>query len=192
MSSGQSRFGYPEGDPTRKKARPLMTVKDLERLFDYSYWANQKLFAVMVQLTPEQFTQPLADNHGSIRNTTVHILSAEWGWLDRCGGRARGAALDPNNFQTVATLIESWHQVEGHVRTLLSALRDEDLSRIVEFVIGGTEKRALPLGQLLQHAANHGVHHRGQVSLLLRLRGYAPDNFDIILYDFEKHPSVVP
>jgi uncharacterized damage-inducible protein DinB len=45
----------------------------------------------------------------------------------------------------------------------------------------------MPLGELLQHAANHGVHHRGQVSLLLRLQGYNPDNFDILFYYAEKH-----
>ena len=69
-----------------------MTVKDLETLFDYGYWANKKLFKLMSQLTPEQFTQPQADNHGSIKNTMVHMLSAEWGWLDRCGGPAQGAS----------------------------------------------------------------------------------------------------
>jgi uncharacterized damage-inducible protein DinB len=34
----------------------------------------------------------------------------------------------------------------------------------------------------MQHAANHGVHHRGQISLLLRMLGYSPDNFDILFY----------
>ena len=68
-----------------------MTVKDMETLFDYGYWANRKLFQTISQLTPEQFTQPVTDNHGSIRNTMVHMVSAEWGWLDRCGGPERGA-----------------------------------------------------------------------------------------------------
>ena len=67
-----------------------MTVKDLERLYDYGYWANKKLLAVVAQMTPEQFTQTVAGSYGSVRNTLVHVLSAEWGWLDRCGGRERG------------------------------------------------------------------------------------------------------
>src|SRR5687767_6743693 len=37
-----------------------MTVNDLERLYDYGYWANQKLLAVVSHLTPEQFTQTVA------------------------------------------------------------------------------------------------------------------------------------
>src|SRR5262245_44404638 len=164
-----------------------MTVKDLETLFDHGYWANRKLFEVASQLTPEQFTQPLAGGDGSVRNTMVHMLNAEWGWLDRCGGRARGAPLDPVDYPTVAALVETWIQVEASVREFLSTLRDEDLARHVEFAIGGMDKRSMPLGEVLQHAANHGGRHRGQVSLRLRLLGYAPDNFDLLLYYGEKH-----
>ena len=116
----------------------------------------------------------------------VHVLSAEWGWLDRCGGRERGAPLNATDFPTAASLVEAWNRVEGYVREFLSTLTDEDLARNAEFVIGASGKRSMPVGELLQHAANHGVHHRGQVSLLLRLLGYNPDNFDILIYYAEK------
>ncbi len=29
-----------------------MTVKDLESIYDYGYWANRKLFGVIEQLAP--------------------------------------------------------------------------------------------------------------------------------------------
>src|SRR4030095_11576817 len=38
----------------------MMTVNDLAGLYDYGYWASKKLFAVMAQLTPEEFTRPVA------------------------------------------------------------------------------------------------------------------------------------
>jgi hypothetical protein len=37
-------------------AQRLMRVSDLPRLYDYNYWATDKLFGVVSQLTPEQFT----------------------------------------------------------------------------------------------------------------------------------------
>ena len=159
-----------------------MTVKDLETMFDYGYWANRKLIEVISQLTPEQFTQSVAGSYGSVRNTMVHVLSAEWGWLDRCGGPQRGAALSAADFPTVTSLLDRWQQVEAYVREFLKALRDEDLSRVVEFSIGAGPKQAMPLGELMHHAAIHGVHHRGQVALLLRSLGYVPGNFDILIY----------
>jgi uncharacterized damage-inducible protein DinB len=159
-----------------------MTVKDLETMFDYGYWANRKLFEVVSHLTPEQFTQSVAGSYGSVRNTMVHVLSAEWGWLDRCGGAQRGAPLSAVDYPTVASLLDRWQQVEAHVREFFRTLRDEDLGRVVEFAIGTGPKQAMPLGELMHHAAIHGVHHRGQVALLLRSLGYVPGNFDILLY----------
>jgi len=56
-----------------------MTAKDLEDLYDYGYWADRKLFDVISQLSPEEFTQSVAGSYESVRNTMVHILSAEAG-----------------------------------------------------------------------------------------------------------------
>jgi len=163
-----------------------MTITDLEVLYDYGYWANKRLFGAISQLTPEQFTQPVAGSYGSIRNTMVHVMSAEAGWLDRCGGPKRGPRLNPDDFPTVGSVVQAWSRVEQNVREFLASLKDEDVTRTVEYVMDGSEKRSMPLGELMQHAANHGVHHRGQVALLLRLLGLAPGNFDLVFYYGEK------
>ena len=163
-----------------------MTVKDLEGLYEYGYWANKKLFGVMSQLTPEEFVRPLAGSYGSIRNTMVHVLSAEWGWLERCGGAKRGARLDPGDYPTVESLIQTWNKVEVYVREFLCKLEDEDLVHNVKYTIDGTKETSMPVGELMQHAANHGVHHRAQVALLLRSVGYTPGNFDILFYHADK------
>lgn len=163
-----------------------MTVKDLEALYDYCYWANRKLFDTISQLTPEQFAEPVAGSYGSIRNTMVHVLSAEAGWLDRCGGPKRGSRLKPDDFPTVESLMQAWSRVEANVRAFIGKLKDEDLARDAEYLNDRAEKRSMPLGELMQHSANHGVHHRGQVALLLRLLGHAPGNFDILIYYADK------
>lgn len=163
-----------------------MDVKALENLYDYGYWANRKLFDVIAQLTPEQFTQTVAGSYGSIRNTMVHVLSAEAGWLDRCGGPKRGPRLNPEDFPTVKSVIQAWNKVETNVNGFLAKLKDEDLLRNVEFSFGPSEEYSMQLGELMHHAAIHGVHHRGQIALLMRLLGRVPGNFDILLYYAEK------
>jgi uncharacterized damage-inducible protein DinB len=79
-------------------------------------------------------------------------------------------------------VFDRWHYVETRVREFVTSLRDQDLGRAVEFAIGGGSRQSMALGQLLHHAAIHGVHHRGQVALLLRTLGHVPGNFDILLY----------
>jgi len=163
-----------------------MLISDLERLYDYSYWANNRLFAVISRLTPDEFTRSVTGSYGSIRNTLVHVLSAEWGWLDRCGGPARGDRLNPNDFPTADSLLQLWTRVEGYMRAFLSGLKDEDLARPIEFAFGNGPTHSIPLGDLMQHAAVHAVHHRGQVALLLRTLGHVPGNFDLLIYDEER------
>jgi uncharacterized damage-inducible protein DinB len=157
-----------------------MRVSDLEHLYDYNYWANKKLFDVVAQLTPEQFTQSVAGSYGSVRNTLVHVLSAEWGWLDRCGGPARGERLKAEDYPTVESLVKAWTRVEEYMREFLKDLEDADLARNIEFNLGG--QYSMPLGHLMQHAAVHAVHHRGQVALLLRVLGCVPGNFDLLFF----------
>ena len=168
-----------------------MTVKDLEALFDYGYWANRMLFNVLAELTDEEFTQAVAGSYGSVRNTLVHVLSAEWGWLDRCGGAPRGPALKATDYPTVASVRDRWQQVEQHVREFLATLRDADLERTIEWAVGAGPKHTSRLGDLLRHAAIHSVHHRGQIALLLRLLGHTPGNFDILFY-YDSAPAERP
>jgi uncharacterized damage-inducible protein DinB len=159
-----------------------MTVEDLRAMYDYGYWANHQLSTVLAQITSEEFTQTLAGGHASIRNTLVHAMSAEWGWMDRCGGPRRGAALVPADYPSVATLMERWCEVEQSMREFLASLEEADLERVVEFSLGGGPLQHMRLGELMRHGAIHGVHHRGQVALLLRSLGHTPGNFDMLEY----------
>jgi len=159
-----------------------MTVKDLEEFYDYGYWANERLFEVVSQITPEDFTRQIDGSPASIRNLLVHSMSAEWGWLSKCGGPERSSRLEPNDYPTIDSVIETWTKVEKWVRAFLSRLKNQDLDRQIIFANERGESRSLSLGSIMHHAANHGVHHRGQISMLLRMLGKAPSNIDILVY----------
>ena len=163
-----------------------MTVKDLELQYDYCCWANNRLLGVISQLAVEDFTRPVAGSYGSVRNTIVHVLSAEAGWLERCGGPKRGPRLNADDFPTADSVVQKWKTVEVQWRGFLAGLIDEDLERVIDFAIDPAVTDSMPLAELVQHTMVHGVHHRGQLALLLRLLGRAPGNFDILFYSAEK------
>lgn len=163
-----------------------MTIKDIEDIYNYSDWANQKLMKVIEGLTPEDFTGSERGPSGSIRTKLVHMLSAEWGWLARCGGPDRGPKLEPQDFATLAAIEETWGRVQRGRRELLSTLKDDDVLRMITYYNDNGEARSLPLGEMMQHAANHNAHHRGQVSLMLRMLGHTPGNVDQLFYHGER------
>jgi uncharacterized damage-inducible protein DinB len=168
-----------------------MRVRDIQELYEYGDWANKRLFQVIARLSPDEFTRLVAGSYGSIRNTMVHVMSAEWGWLERCGGKARGPRLNPDDYPTVESVVTQWANVERYIREFFAGLADADLDRPIEYAIGHSEKSVMALGELMHHGAIHAVHHRGQVALLLRLLGHTPGNFDILFYYGERRGVTV-
>lgn len=163
-----------------------MTKDDLIAFYDYACWANEKLFGVVETLSDEAFTQEVAGAYGSVRNTLVHILSAEWGWMSKCGGPQREGRLVAEDFAAPVDVIARIRRVSAQIKTFLASLSDEALNQPVEYSGAGGAARVMPAGELIHHAIVHGIHHRGQVALLLRMLDKTPGNFDILFYYAEK------
>lgn len=160
-----------------------MAAKDLQDLYAYGYWANRKLLDALSALSDEEFSRDVAGSYGSIRNTLVHALSAEWGWLGRCGAQPdRGARLKSEGYPTLQSVMDLSRKVEAIGRDFLPTLRDADLARVIEFSFAPPDTYRMTVDQILRHGAIHSAHHRGQVSLLCRMLGHAPGNYDALFY----------
>jgi uncharacterized damage-inducible protein DinB len=159
-----------------------VTTTDVLELYEYGRFANRKFLEAISTLTPEEFTRTVGGSYGSIRTTMVHLLGAEWGWLARCGGPARGDRLKPEDYPTFQSVVALADKVEGFERDFLPTLSDADLTRLVEFSFVPGQTYRMTVGQMLHHAAIHSIHHRGQAALLTRMLGHAPGNFDALFY----------
>lgn len=149
----------------------MIPLDTLRHLFDYNYWARDRQLKACARLTQEQFLRPMGNSFSSLRDTLVHLLFAEWLWLERWRGRSPLTALPAEEFPTLATIEARWREVERDLREYLQELSQEALGRPFPYVNLKGETWTYPLWQTLFHLANHQTYHRGQVTTLLRQLG---------------------
>lgn len=160
-----------------------MRSDDIRLLFDYNYWANERILSAAAKLSEEQLCAPAQLYHGSLRACLLHTLSAEWIWRCRCQeGTSPPAMLSEADFPTLDALRARWQAEEKAMRSFLASLRDEDLDRIVR----GTTTWGKPienvLWQLLVHVVNHGTQTRSEAAMLLSEYGQSPGDIDLFVF----------
>lgn len=158
-----------------------MTVADIRFLYEYTAWANERMFDVIVALSPGQQTQQVGGSFGSIRETVAHTVAADWVWLSRWIGES------PRGWPTwsqasVAEIREEWRRLHTQRLEFINGLRDEDLTVEIEFARLNGEVDRARLGFLMQHVVNHATYHRGQLATQIRQVGGVPPSTDLLRY----------
>lgn len=171
-----------------------MMKDDIQLLFAYDRWANQRVLQASSALEAEQFTRDLGGSFRSVRDTLVHVIGGEWGWLTYWREVAPGPAFLkdlwdrhdnlflPERFPDVAAVKSKWAEVEKEQVEFVNGLTDESLGKMLP--IRATQ---ISLANLMQHLANHSTYHRGQVALMMRQLGAKPMATDFHLFLLEGH-----
>ncbi len=68
----------------------------------------------------------------------------------------------------------------------IAALTEADLARNFEFKTTQGVPQTQPGWQMLQHLANHGTYHRGQIATMLRQLGAKAQGTDMIYFFRER------
>ena len=164
-----------------------MNLHTLDSLLDYHYWARDRILDAAERLSAEQLTRDLGNSFPSVRDTLVHLFSAEWIWCARWEGQSPQTMLDPETFPDVASIRAAWTDHEQKVRAILTTLGENGITRTIEYKTLTGLVSAQPFWQMLQHVVNHGSYHRGQVTTMLRQLGAAPaKSMDLIAFYRER------
>jgi uncharacterized damage-inducible protein DinB len=163
-----------------------MTPEEIRQLFDYNAWASERSLQAAAQLSDEQFVKPLGSSFSSVRDTLVHICSGEWVWLERCCGHSPSAFPDLSSIQTASALHNHWMPQAERLLALVRGLTQSDLDRVMEYKTFKFGVYQNPVWQALQHLANHGTYHRGQVATMLRQLGATPVLTDLMHFYRER------
>jgi uncharacterized damage-inducible protein DinB len=164
-----------------------VTPADLRGLIDYNYWARDRIFEAVGALTPEQYNRPTGSSFASIRETLVHVYSAEWVWQERWRGVSPAAPLSAEQWPDVPSLITAWRELEGRIRAIVDAVTDAGVENVIEYRLLSGQPGKSPFGSMVQHVVNHGTYHRGQITTMLRQMGLAPPkSTDLITFVRER------
>lgn len=152
-----------------------MTRDDIQLLYEYDRWANNRVLQAVSALSDEQFTRDLGGSYRSVRDTVVHIIGGAWVWLaywkepDRSSAFVaelrvrRDALFNPDAFPNVAAVRLKWAEVEKEQAEFVNGVTNESLEEMLPF-----RTTQVRLAHLMQHVANHSSYHRGQVALMMR------------------------
>ena len=169
-----------------------MTPSDLRELIDYNYWARDRIFEAVSALTPEQYARAMRNSFSSIRETLVHVYSAEWVWLSRWQGVSPTAPLSADQWPDLPSLVTSWSELEAKIRAVAGGVDEAGVARVIEYKLLSGQPGKAPFGSMVQHVVNHGTYHRGQITTMLRqMEATPPQSTDFITFVRERLPSAV-
>lgn len=165
-----------------------MTHADLTTLLDFHYWARDRVLDAAALLSPEQYTRDLGNSFPSVRDTLVHLYSAEWNWYQRWNGTSPTSMLDPLQYPDLPCLRVEWTAHEARMRAYLASHDDASVLRVLEYRgLQGQEYRSA-IWEMCHHVVNHGTYHRGQVQTMLRQLGAEPArSVDLIVFYRERN-----
>ena len=164
-----------------------MTLDDLKTLLDFHYWARDRALDAAARLTPEQFTRDMGGSFRSVKDTLVHLYSADLGWYQLWHGVAPTSPPPSDQLSDVDVIRRAWTEHESKMRAFLDSLGDTDVARVISYRTPSGSTSAFPIGQMVQHLVNHGTYHRGQLTTMFRQLGVEPaDSMDLIRYYRER------
>ncbi len=176
-----------------------MTKDDIHLLFEYDRWANNKVLEAVSTLTVEQFTHDLGGSFHSVRDTLVHIIGGEWGWLTLFNEPSpgptfatdlwtrQGTLFAPSAFPDIAAVLLKWTEIERDQIEFVNRVTNESLGRMIPL-----RTTQISLAHLMQHLANHSTYHRGQIAHMMRQLAAKPLATDFLIFLLESQHQSAP
>jgi uncharacterized damage-inducible protein DinB len=145
-------------------------------LYKHNLWANQKLLDVCEALPDEVLDAQAQGTYGTIRDTLVHLVSAEAGYVKRIARRAEPEnPLREGTFPGVAEL----KQRAGASGEELIALVTKTTANETVVVDDDGQKLNIRLSTYFAQAINHSTEHRAHVCTILTQQAIEPPRVDV-------------
>lgn len=146
---------------------------EMRPLFAHLFWADARALDGL---------RTAAGNTAQALELLAHVIGAETVWLARIEGRAPELPVWPA--LTLEECAAAALRVRAGYEALLTRIEGDpgELARMVHYRNSAGLEFDSSVADILRHVALHGAYHRGQVALLVRMSGTAPQATDYIAW----------
>jgi uncharacterized damage-inducible protein DinB len=149
-----------------------MSLSYFQNLMTYNVWANAKMFSWLNSLTEEQWVQPQVSSFPNIRETSLHVLGAEYIWMQRLLHVDKTVWI-PEIFKgSNQEILKAWTNASADLETFLKTFTQEKLWETVEYKKLDGATYDSKYFEIFAHVVNHSSYHRGQLVTMLRQVGF--------------------
>jgi uncharacterized damage-inducible protein DinB len=161
------------------------TVRLVRTLFDYSFWARDRLLTALVGLDEAKLREvPDRGAYGSIHDTLAHMAASEYMWIKRCMGDPNIVVPKGEDFKTLDSLVRWWDAAHLATMTFLQPehYMEGEMQKEVTYTGPDGVKRTRKIWHMLMQISNHQTEHRGQLGTLLGQMGVEVPPMDLVVY----------
>jgi uncharacterized damage-inducible protein DinB len=158
-----------------------MHTEDIQLLYDYNCWANARILGAATGLPSEQFASARLGYCG-LRDTLVHMFSAERRWRARWQGEPNTPMLTAEQVPALDVLRKLWEAEQPLMRAYLTTVSDIELANGFSYQRSNGTLITSTCWHTMAHMINHATQHRAELGLLLTELGCSPGNLDLNVF----------
>ncbi len=143
--------------------------------FKFNLWANLRVLDACAGLDDAQLDATIRGTFGSVRETLVHIVAAEEGYVQRFTGQRLEPALHKDD--PFPGFDELRRRVRQSGEGLIAIAEQFDAAQVLHLSYQG-QFYAVPAIFVLIQAINHATDHRSQVATVLSQQDVTPPELD--------------
>ncbi|MCG8432932.1 MAG: DinB family protein, partial [Gammaproteobacteria bacterium] len=153
-------------------------------LAKYHQWATQKVLEHLKPVSDEDYYADKGLFFKSIHGSLNHILLVDKIWYGRFTGNLfEFKSLAQQVIEKREDMGKALHdQADIWIDYVKNTIDDAKLESILSYVSSQGVPCKFPFAPFLNHAFNHGTHHRGQISTAISQLGFAVPEMDIPYY----------
>ncbi|CAN5550282.1 hypothetical protein BH23CHL10_BH23CHL10_09920 [soil metagenome] len=157
-----------------------MRTTEATTLFNYLYWARDRVLDSAAELSADAFTSTDTVTTRDLRATLVHELDVQWSWRERLRGAdwaewGEDADLKAGDYPTVQAIADQWRRDETTRGPGSPPLTDADLDAAPP-----RDEDTPPLWHFVMHLVSHGIQQFSEVAILLTRAGQSPGDIGFL------------